>query len=130
MYQCRGETGQVTLHTKGDESIAVLLSLNTWKELSKLRADSNDDDPVFISKKGGKLDPSQVFRIVRKAAERANINKPVSPHWLRHAHASHALDRGCPIHLVKETLGHKSIAITGQYLHVKPEVSSSKFLSI
>ena len=52
----------------------------------------------------------------------------VSPHWLRHAHASHAMDRGAPVHLVKETLGHASVATTGRYLHARPTDSSSVYL--
>jgi len=55
---------------------------------------------------------------------------PVSPHWLRHAHASHALDRGAPIHLVQATLGHASITTTGRYLHARPSDSSSRFLPL
>ena len=38
----------------------------------------------------------------------------VSPHWLRHAHASHSLERGAPIHLVQATLEHASIATTSR----------------
>jgi len=46
--------------------------------------------------------------------KRADITVAVSPHWMRRgAHASHSLDRGAAIHLVKTTLGHSSIAITG-----------------
>jgi integrase/recombinase XerD len=70
------------------------------------------------------------LRIVRKAAERAGIELPVSPHWFRHAHASHALDRGAPIHLVQATLGHASITTTGRYLHARPSDSSSRFLPL
>lgn len=52
----------------------------------------------------------------------------VSPHWLRHAHASHAMDRGAKIHLVRETLGHASVATTARYLHTRPDESSALFL--
>ena len=45
----------------------------------------------------------------------------MSPHWLRHAHATHALERGAPIHLVAATLGHASVATTGKYLHARPD---------
>jgi hypothetical protein len=51
----------------------------------------------------------------------------VSPHWFRHAHASHALDRGAPIHLVQATFGHASITTTGHCLHARPNESSSHF---
>jgi len=54
----------------------------------------------------------------------------VSAHWLRHAHASHALDRGAPIHLVQATLGHASVATTGRYLHARPNDSSSRYLAV
>jgi site-specific recombinase XerD len=54
----------------------------------------------------------------------------VSAHWLRHAHASHALDRGAPIHLVQATLGHRSVATTSWYLHARPGESSAGYLAI
>ena len=53
----------------------------------------------------------------------------ISPHWLRHAHASHALDHGAPIHLVQATLGHSSVATTSAYLHARPGDSSARYLS-
>ncbi|MEP0781405.1 site-specific integrase [Microcoleus sp. ZQ-A2] len=49
-------------------------------------------------------------------------------HWLRHAHASLFLDRGTPIHLVQQTLGHESVATTSRYLHARPNDSSSLYL--
>jgi len=67
---------------------------------------------------------------VRKAARDAGILADVSPHFLRHAHASHALDRGAPIHLVQATLGHASVATTGKYLHARPTESSGKYLAV
>ena len=64
----------------------------------------------------GHLHPTAIERLVRKAAERAGLELAVSPHWLRHSHATHALERGAPIHLVQATLGHASVATTGRYL--------------
>lgn len=57
-------------------------------------------------------------------------SRAVSPHWLRHAHASHALDRGAPIHLVQATLGHSSVATTSRYFHARPGESSARFLAL
>ena len=88
-----------------------------------------DDAPVFTSRKGGSLDTRQVHRIVRAAGERVGV-EGVSPHWLRHAHASHALERGAPIHLVQATLGHASVATTGVYLHARPTESSGRYLAV
>lgn len=89
-----------------------------------------EDCPVFISQKGSQLSKPQAWRIVRAAAVRAGIAKNVSPHWFRHAHASHALDNGAPIHLVSETLGHSSIQVTSRYSHARPNESSSNYLKI
>ena len=71
-----------------------------------------------------------VFRIVQAAARRAGIEGRVSPHWMRHAHATHALENGAPITLVKETLGHKSIETTAKYTHVRPNASSGQYLKV
>lgn len=130
--QPRGDrAGQATVYGKGGKTRHVLLSEPTWAQLVTLRAeDAGDETPVFVSRKGGALRVKQVERIVRAAATRAGITKAVSPHWLRHAHASHALDRGAPIHLVMATLGHATVATTGKYLHARPADSSSRYLAV
>jgi integrase/recombinase XerD len=128
--QPRGDEGQVTVVGKGGKTRAVLLPTGVWNELIGLRDNANEDEPVFRSRlKAGPLDQSQILRIVRAAAARAGTSKNVSPHWLRHAHASHSLDRGAPIHLVQATLGHSSVATTGRYLHARPTESSGKYLA-
>lgn len=52
------------------------------------------------------------------------------PHFFRHAHASHALDNGAPIHVVQQSLGHANVATTSRYLHVRPNQGASQFLSV
>jgi integrase/recombinase XerD len=151
--QARGDTGQITVFGKGEKTRHVLLRRESYEELVALREDAPPDAPVFRSRGGGrgksgrKLDASQVFRIVEAAAIRAKVatytepviqdekqvkrtRSRVSPHWLRHAHASHALDNGASIAVVKETLGHESIETTAGYTHVRPGTSSSQFLKI
>jgi integrase/recombinase XerD len=116
--QAAGESGQITVFGKGGKTRSIQLPDSVWKQLRKLRGKSSADDVVFPSRKKGKpLTESAIWRIVKQAAVRAGLELPVSPHWLRHAHASHALDRGAPIHLVQATLGHASITTTGRYLH-------------
>jgi integrase/recombinase XerD len=133
-FQAAGDAGQVTVFGKGGVTRAIQLPASVWKLVTGLRRpESAAQDPVFQSRKekdGGRLRPVAVLRIVRKAARRAGIECAVSPHWFRHAHASHALDRGAPIHLVQATLGHTSITTTGRYLHARPNDSSSRFLPL
>lgn len=128
--------GQVVVYGKGRKTRVVALTAGLWQDLMALRGGASLDDPVFRSRnKGGHLTPTQVGRIVKVAAKRvpgldSKVASQISPHWLRHAHASHALERGAPIHLVQQTLGHSSVATTGLYLHAKPSDSSARFLGI
>ncbi len=126
----RDEAGQVTVYGKGGKTRAVLLPATMWILLTQLRGNAGENTPVFRSQRGGQLDPSAVHRVVKAAAARAGLSTELSAHWLRHAHASHALDRGAPIHLVQATLGHASVATTGRYLHARPNDSSARYLSV
>lgn len=126
----RDAAGQATVFGKGGKTRVVLLSANTWRVVQTIRDEADPDEPVFRSRKGGHLDPSAVWRVVKAAAARAGLPADVSPHWLRHAHASHSLDRGAPLSLVKDTLGHASVATTGRYLHARPSDSSARYLGI
>jgi integrase/recombinase XerD len=139
--------GQLRVTGKGEKERYVLISAETYQELQALRGNSFDFAPVFQSRKsikGGFLERGQVNRIVEDAAIRAGIavyvehtedgqevkRSRVSPHWIRHAHASHAIEHGAPVTLVRDTLGHASIATTNKYSHAKPNASSGQFLSI
>lgn len=126
----RDGSGQVTIFGKGGKTRTVLLSANTWGALQAIRGEAGSDAAVFLSRKGGHLDTSAVHRIVKVAVARAGLPDAVSAHWLRHAHASHSLDRGAPIHLVQATLGHASVATTGRYLHARPTDSSARYLGV
>jgi integrase/recombinase XerD len=133
--QPNADAGQITVLGKGSITRSIQLPASVWELVTGLQTkDTAPDDPVFRSRKDTKncgfLQPVAVFRMVRTAAARAGIKLPVSPHWLRHAHASHALDRGAPIHLVQATLGHASITTTGRYLHARPKESSSRYLPL
>ena len=126
--QTRDQGGQITVLGKRGKTRSILVPERTWMLLTALRGDASGDGPVFRSRRDGSIHPSQVLRIVRRASKRAGITKPVSPHWFRHAHASHSLDRNAPISLVQQTLGHADISTTGRYLHARPSDSSSRYL--
>ena len=124
----RATGGQITVFGKGGKTRVVVLPVAMWRELIAIRGDDGDDDPVFRSRKGGALDPSAVHRIVKAAAARAGLPGAVSAHYLRHAHVSHALDRGAPAHLVQATVGHSDLRVTSRYAHAKPNESSATYL--
>jgi site-specific recombinase XerD len=127
--------GQLAVFGKGSKSRPVLVPHSLFEELSALSL-PNPDAPLFRSQKKGPdggpraITARQAERIVKQAARKAGIKNAseVSPHWLRHAHASHAMDRGAKIHLVQATLGHSDISTTGRYLHARPDESSALYL--
>lgn len=116
------DAGQITVCGKGDKVRSIRLPGDVWELLRSYIESKNADARVFP------LSTSQIWRIVKRAALRAGIEENVSPHWFRHAHGSHAIDHGAPLHLVQATLGHVSIATTGRYLHARPHESSGEYL--
>ncbi len=56
------------------------------------------------------------------------LSKKLSPHWLRHAHGSHAHQRGAPAATIRDTLGHASLSTTDLYLSSAPTDGSSLYL--
>jgi len=126
---------------KGDKQRHVLLGESSWNVLSAIHKGASADDFVFQSRqevshdgyyKGTRLDTTTVFRIVREAAKQAGVLNwfEVSPHWLRHCHGSHAIDRKAPLTVVRDTLGHSNIAVTNEYAKARPDQSSSHYLPL
>ena len=125
----RDGQGQVTLFGKGGKTRVVIIPSGLYKDLVKFGGSTNASQPVFVSRqKGETLKARQIENIVSAAGKRAGIQGKVSPHWLRHSHASHGLDRGSPPQLVQHTLGHASLDTTSKYAHAKPNDSSSLYV--
>jgi len=121
--------GQVTLFGKGGKTRTVLLSSSLYRDLLATRTSKNPEAAVFASRKGDRpLQTRQIRKIVNDIAAEAGLDGNVSPHWLRHSHASHSLDRGAPPQLVQQTLGHQSLHTLTRYAHARPSDSSGLYL--
>ena len=72
----------------------------------------------FLNMRGGALSRQSAWAAVQKAAERAGIDKHISPHTLRHSFATHLLEGGADVRTVQELLGHASVTTTQIYTHV------------
>lgn len=75
--------------------------------------------PVFLSRTGGPIERTAVWRMVRREAVRRGIPGKVSPHTLRHSFATHLLEGGADLRVVQELLGHANIVTTQIYTHVQ-----------
>jgi len=74
------------------------------------------EEALFLNvKRGTRLTRQSAWQIVMKAAERAGIERDISPHALRHSFATHLLDGGADIRVVQELLGHSSVTTTQIY---------------
>jgi integrase/recombinase XerD len=116
----RDDKVQLSVTGKGGKVRQVLLPETVSRSLLALRGDAGANDRVFASRTGARLKQRAIGYMIKGAAKRAGIAEPVSPHWLRHAHGSHALDRGATLAEVQTTLGHANVATTSGYLHAWP----------
>ncbi|MBD6620156.1 tyrosine-type recombinase/integrase [Komarekiella sp. 'clone 1'] len=122
----RNDSGQVYVRkAKGSKNRTILIKPKLWNELMEFRGNASATDAVFSSQKGGHLERQNLHPIVKAIAAEAGLNDKVSAHWLRHAHGSHAIERGTNPVLVKDTLGHSNLAITDRYLKARPNDSSA-----
>lgn len=116
-----GTGGYVTLYGKhGGRTIRV--GRRTWDALQFL-ADGKALDERIIA-----ITDERIRQILTAAAATAGLQKKISPHWLRHAHGSHAHQRGAPAATIRDTLGHASLSTTDVYLSSAPTDGSSLYL--
>lgn len=75
-------------------------------------------DYIFLNLRGDRLSRNSLFNIIRSVAQAAGIDKPISPHTLRHSFATHLLEGGADIRQIQELLGHEDISTTEIYTHL------------
>ena len=102
--------------------VPALLTLRRY--LSELRPKLDQAEGrghVYLNARGRPLTRESVWKLVRDSGRRADINKNVSPHTLRHTFATHLLEGGADLAAVQELLGHVDISSTQIYTHVDRE---------
>jgi len=114
---------------KGGKARYVPLGKKASKTLSEyLKRGRPVMDPntaaLFVSQQGRRLSGEAIYWIMKEQCKRARLEKPLSPHLLRHAFATHLLENGASLRHVQAMLGHSSVRSTQRYTHV----SSSRLL--
>ena len=114
------------LHGKGDRARTVGVDegacaiIEAWMTRRAKRGFRNGR--LFCNLDGTPMSPNAVREMLRRAAEKAGIEKRVHPHGLRHAHAAELLREGINARLIQQQLGHANLAITDRYLRsIAPE---------
>ena len=72
--------------------------------------------PLFCTLAGGPLSDRYVRDMLKRQRAKAGIEKRVHPHGLRHTHAAELVREGVPINVIRDQLGHSSLAVTDRYL--------------
>ena len=104
----------LTITRKGGKIVTIPLAPRTARAID-LAIGERCDGPLFLAADGRRLDRHGAARIVRRAAGRAGIGKPVGPHTLRHAFITAALDAGVPLRDVQEAASHADPRTTIRY---------------
>lgn len=120
---------EVRVHRKRDKYQLLPLREDVWQVIRDyLGHEPNQFDtrPVFLNPSGNRISSDGMRDWIEKAAKKAKIKKPITPHWIRHSTATHLLDRHESLENVRWLLGHASVKTTEIYTHATDKKISEK----
>ncbi|CAL2077203.1 site-specific tyrosine recombinase/integron integrase [Tenacibaculum sp. 190524A05c] len=120
------DEGFIKVTGKGDKVRFVPIHTSTMKFInlyishirSLITPKKEDSDILFLNRRGKRLTRQMIFIILKDLCAKANINKSVGPHTLRHSFATYLLKEGVDLRAIQQLLGHESITTTEIYVHL------------
>jgi integrase/recombinase XerD len=119
VVRVRGKGDKVRLVPLGEFAIDWLLRYQA--EARPVLLKQRTCDEIFVTARGASLSRQMFWMLVKRYALQAGIVKPISPHVLRHAFATHLINHGADLRVVQMLLGHADISTTQIYTHVARE---------
>jgi len=101
----------------GEVAIDYLIKYETFARPMFLK--NGQSDSYFLSNRGSAMSRQNFFYIIKAYANQVGIEKPLSPHSLRHAFATHLVQKGADLRSVQLMLGHSDISSTQLYTHIQ-----------
>jgi len=101
----------------GEVAIDYLIKYETNARPMLLK--NGQSDSYFLSNRGSAMSRQNFFYIIKAYANQVGIDKPLSPHSLRHAFATHLVQKGADLRSVQLMLGHSDISSTQLYTHIQ-----------
>jgi integrase/recombinase XerD len=114
-----GKGSKERLVPLGEEALAWIKRYLQEARAGLLRGRTSDD--LFVTARGTAMTRQMFWHLLRRYAMQAGLRKPMSPHTLRHAFATHLLNHGADLRVVQLLLGHSDISTTQIYTHVARE---------
>ena len=121
------DEGFVRIIGKGNKERLIPLgdmacsAVRAYLDVRPQPGDSDSDDLLFLNRFGKSFSRVSMFKLIKKQALMAGINKEISPHTFRHSFATHLVENGADLRVVQEMLGHESITTTEIYTHIETQ---------
>lgn len=119
VLRVRGKGDKVRLVPLGEFAVEWLKRYQQEARPALLKLRSCDE--IFVTTRGTRLSRQMFWTLIKRYGLRAGIDRPISPHVLRHAFATHLINHGADLRVVQMLLGHADISTTQIYTHVARE---------